>query len=206
VDAKQRSHDASCVSFASMSSKSAGGASRKKEPPRRFSHPIDVAMSFHVRPLDRDRQDEIELVARRMRETLVEVLGAERGGAMYTHEWLVNRVRWHLDPAQITGEVLVIEDERGVIAGHAIVRIDQDGDGRPIGLLSTIFVDPARRRRGFAGELIRHAEGWMRARGMTIAVTYTDRGNEKLQTLFTARGYSMSPMPEDFVRLAKELV
>jgi GNAT superfamily N-acetyltransferase len=159
-----------------------------------------------IRALDRSRQEEIELVAARMRDTLVEVLGEARGGGMYTHEWLVERVRWHLDPARSTGEVLVADPEHGgPIIGHAIVRLDDDGEGRPIGLFSTIFVASQARRTGIASTLIQHGEAWMRSHGMATSVTYTDKDNGKLQALFRRAGYELEPMPRDFVKLAKIL-
>ena len=58
-----------------------------------------------VRPLDRDESAEIVAVADGMRATLVEVLGLARGVALYDHDWLVARVRWHLDPERCDGEV-----------------------------------------------------------------------------------------------------
>lgn len=50
-----------------------------------------------IREIDPILINEIELVATRMRQTLVEVLGPEKGTALYTMEWLLERVRWHLD-------------------------------------------------------------------------------------------------------------
>jgi GNAT superfamily N-acetyltransferase len=158
-----------------------------------------------VRPIDPASADEIALVARRMRCTLIEVLGQERGGSMYDHAWLERRVRAHLTPAEIVGEVFLSEDAAGVVTGHCIVRVEQDDELGAVGLFSTVYVVPAHRRAGVATELVACGERWMRARKLALAVTYTDEDNTGLQTLFRARGYALTPMPRAFVRLARSL-
>jgi hypothetical protein len=55
-----------------------------------------------------------------MAETLGEVLGKARGDAMYSREWLVKRVRFHLDPSR-TADVFLAETEEQIV-GHTIVR------------------------------------------------------------------------------------
>lgn len=162
-------------------------------------------MPNRIRAIDPTSAAEVELVASRMRETLMEVLGRERAGEMYTHEWLVQRVRWHLDPAVTTGQVFLAEAGPGAITGHTIVRIEDDGEGRAIGLFSTIFVAPEARQQGVAIALIARGEAWMIEHGMTTAVTYTDEGNAKLHALFIGQGYAMSGMPDHFVKLSKPL-
>jgi GNAT superfamily N-acetyltransferase len=159
-----------------------------------------------VRALDHDSPSEIELVAARMRATLVEVLGEERGGAMYTMDWLVDRVRFHLDPARSTGEVFVAVDETGQIAGHTIVRVEVE-DGERLGYFSTTYVIPEARRRGLAHALIEAGEAWMRARAMTRAATDTADDNHRLHRLFAAHGYAIVYRSEDkrMVRLARPL-
>ena len=77
-----------------------------------------------IRPIDPQSAREIELVASRMRATLMEVLDPARGEAMYTIEWLDDRVRQHLDGRHV-GAVFVAEDD-GEIVGHTIVRIEHD--------------------------------------------------------------------------------
>ena len=66
----------------------------------------------------------------------MEVLGEEKGAGMYTIAWLVDRVRWHLDPKNTEGRVFLSENQSGEIVGHAIARIDH---GSPFGYFSTIF-------------------------------------------------------------------
>ena len=123
---------------------------------------------------------------------------------MYTLDWLQRRVRWHIEAREVVAQVFVAEDPRGQLVGHTIVRIDRD-DGQEIGLFSTTFVDPASRRFGVAKALLDRGEQWMVEQGMSVAVTYTEEFNTKLQQLYMSRGYSMSPMPKRFVKLAKTL-
>ena len=161
--------------------------------------------NVRVRALEPDAHEEIELVARRMRDTLVEVLGEARGGTLYTHDWLVNRVRQHLNPKELTGQVFLAACEASEIGGHTIVRVDQDDSGNPIGLFSTIYVAPTHRRRGIATSLLIRGEGWMLEHDLPRAVTYTDEHNGRLRDLFRGRGYSMSPLPNSFVAFSRAL-
>jgi GNAT superfamily N-acetyltransferase len=155
--------------------------------------------SCRIRPIDAANVAEIQLVAQRMRQTLIEVLGEARGSAMYSLTWLEQRVRWHLDSHETVGEVFLAETLDGAIVGHTIVRVDKDDAGAPIGLFSTIYVDPAFRNGGVAKQLLTCGEAWMVRRALPRAVTYTDADNIKLQNLFIARGYIMKEMPDDFV-------
>ena len=107
---------------------------------------------MHIRELNPQSESEILLVAQRMRQTLVEVLGEEKGGSMYTMEWLVDRVRWHLNPSNTNGRVFLSENRNGEIIAHAIARIDH---GSSFGYFSTIFVEPSSRRSGIASLLMK---------------------------------------------------
>ena len=158
-----------------------------------------------LRPLDIAAQGEVELVAERMRATLVEVLGEPRGRDMYSPEWLRARVRWHLDPAAVEGAVTLVETAAHGVAGHVLVRVEDDAVEGRHGLISTIYVLPAARRRGLADALVTWSEDWMRARGLRRAVTYTHPRNVPLHDLLLRRGYELEPMNAEFVRLAREL-
>lgn len=133
---------------------------------------------------------EIELVAARMRATLEEVLGAERGRTMYTMAWLIARVRQHID-GDLDSEVLLAENASGDIVGHTIVRVDEGRNGDTIGLFSTIYVVPAYRRQAVATQLIQAGENWMAARGLATFSTYTSTTNDKLIHLFQKHGYTV---------------
>jgi GNAT superfamily N-acetyltransferase len=164
-----------------------------------------VNIEARIRPLDPADDDEVECVAARMQQTLIEVLGEQEGGQMYDMPWLLARVRWHLDPEQVIGEIFVAEQPEGDIVGHTIVRIDVDDEGAGIGLFSTVFVTPAARRGGVAGALIRRGEEWVQGHGLSRAATYTARNNAPLRRLFIAHGYTLTPMDEVFVMLSKAL-
>jgi GNAT superfamily N-acetyltransferase len=151
-------------------------------------------MAPRVRPLSPDDDAAIQLVAARMRDTLVEVLGEARGGSMYTMEWLVARVRWHLNPKLCVGTVLLIEEQPSVIVGHTIVRVepdDDDGGGGTLGLISTTYVVPERRRAGLAEALLGAGEAWLLSHGATRLATNTSESNWPLIRLYEKAGYSI---------------
>lgn len=165
--------------------------------------------SIVIRPVDTATDDEVVFVATRMRATLMEVLGAEQGAAMYELDWLVDRVRFHLDPERCTGAVFVA-DADGEVVGHTIVRVEEDPedpdvDATSVGLFSTTYVAPAGRRRGVADLLLGRGEDWMRAQGQAVAITYTDPDNEPLIALYRERGYDLAAAGDDFVRLSRPL-
>lgn len=159
--------------------------------------------AIRVRPIDPLALEEVELVAARMGETLVEVLGEDVGGSMYTPEWLVARVRFHLDPTACLGEVFLAVTGESII-GHTIVR-QEPSEGDFAGLFSTTYVTPDARRDGAARLLLDAGEDWMRAHGLTSSVTYTDPENAKLIELFTSRGYALVHVSHDFVQLSRRL-
>ena len=138
-----------------------------------------------IDPLD---PTEIALVARRMRDTLIEVEGPERGAAMYTLPWLEHRVRWHLDPALSTAKVVLALDADARIVAHSIYRIEGGGDGQ-YGLISTTYVLPEARRQGYAQALLDAAERWCRDRGLPLICTWTSARNAALIALYRRNGY-----------------
>ncbi len=158
-----------------------------------------------IRAVDPAAQDDVKIIAERMLSTLVEVLGEEAGGSLYTLEGTTQRVMWHLESEEVVAQVFVAETAQGEIAGHTIVRVDDDGEGREIGLFATTYVVPECRGAGVASSLLDAGEAWMLEQGQSLAATYTDRLNKKLQNLYLGRGYRMSAMPNDFVKMAKEL-
>ena len=160
---------------------------------------------MRIRPLEPSRPEEIELVAGRMRATLVEVLGERTGAAMYTMDWLRRRVRQHLEGGDHVGQVFLAELDDGTIAGHAILRIDSDEAGGEIGLFSTVYVAPDRRRQGIAAALLRAGESWMRERRLPRAMTYTAETNRRLIRAFEAAGYAIALQSRQMVGLARTL-
>lgn len=158
-----------------------------------------------IREIDPSSEVEIALVTRRMRETLVDVLGEQRGTALYTMEWLRDRLLWHMDPAKSTAQVFVAELGGGHVAGHTIVRVELDPVGHEIGLFSTTFVEPESRQLGIATSLLLHGEAWMVQHGMTVACTDTAQGNTKLIHLFEKHQYRIVEAADEMVRLSRTL-
>lgn len=158
-----------------------------------------------IRELAPDAESEIELVAQRMRATLVHVLGEERGTALYTLEWLRDRVRFHLDPERSQAKVFLAELSPGEVVGHTIVRREDPAEEAPFGLFSTIYVAPSARRRGVATALLRRGEAWFRELGLTRAATNTAEHNQPLIEQFGRQGYVLAFRAEAMVHLSKEL-
>ena len=142
-----------------------------------------------IRPCHSASAAVIDLVAGRMRLTLIEVEGEAVGGSMYSMDWLRERVRWHLDPACCTGQVFLAEVAGGVIAGHTIVRVEHTEPGQRFGLFSTTYVDPVERRRGVADALLQRGEQWFIEQGLREACTWTSVTNTPLIELYARHGY-----------------
>ncbi len=165
------------------------------------------AETYKIRRLNPNSFDEIELVARRMQQTLVEVLGEKEGGSMYTMEWLKQRVIFHVDSSQSTAQVFLAENDEGQIAGHTIVRLDSDDNGHEIGLFSTTYVAPEFRNQAVATKLLHRGEVWMSEHGMSEAATYTSASNTKLIKLYVGCGYQITATyPEKkMIKLSRKL-
>lgn len=170
-----------------------------------------VFAGYAIRSLDPASKEELEWVARGMRQTLIEVEGESAGSALYTMEWLRDRVRWHLDPAQSTAGVFLAVDGDARILGHCIVRVESEPGGNRFGLFSTTYVAPESRRRSVAGGLLLHGESWMRERQMPEAATWTSETNIGLIGLYRKHGYAVTAhhahgvTKTTMVRLAKAL-
>lgn len=162
-------------------------------------------MTMVIRELDATSTDEINLVATRMHKTLAEVLDEQRADAMFSHDGLVERVRWHLDDGDDRqAAVFLCETSDGTIVGHTMVRAE-DEDGTMIGLFATTYVDPAHRQSGAASALIERGERWMRQRRLPEAATYTDVDNVKLLNLYRKHDYAVAVLDEEWARASKPL-
>ncbi len=157
---------------------------------------------MRIREIDPQSKSEIALVAQRMRQTLVEVLGEQKGGSMYSMDWLIERVRWHLNPANTNGRVFLNETQDRRIIGHAIARIDHDS---PFGYFSTIFVEPSSRRNGNASRMISHVESWLSENGMPKVIYNTAENHTALIDLFKSHGYRIAHSELEMVQLTKDL-
>jgi len=186
------------------------GAPALNHPDNR-QRPGQTATTPTIREIDPASDAEIDLVAARMRQTLIEVEGEETGTALYTLEWLQDRVRFHLDPAKCIGKVFLAEAPGGQIIGHTIVRIETDDAGRQYGLFSTTYVAPESRRLGVAAALLMHGEGWMQQQQLPESATWTSATNAGLIALYTRRGYAITQThihettATEMVRLSRKL-
>jgi GNAT superfamily N-acetyltransferase len=165
---------------------------------------------MRIRDIDPNSTAEVDLVAQRMLQTLIEVEGSDRGSCLYTMEWLVARVRWHLDGDSCRGRVLLAELPQKQIAGHAIVRLEPTDSGQ-FGLVSTTYIDPCFRRTGLASALLAYSERWFSEEGMPSCGTWTSSTNAPLIALYERHGYSITDSGANdltgtpMVRLSKQL-
>lgn len=149
-------------------------------------------MRFTIRELSSDSETEILLVGQRMRKTLIDVLGEEKGCALYTVEALIDRVRWHLDTAKRNGRVYLSQDELGNITGQTLARVETDETGTEFGRFSMVYVEPEFRRRGIAAQLISTVEHWFQDLGMPKIIYNTGETNQRVIDLFCRRGYRVT--------------
>ncbi|MFT4626863.1 MAG: GNAT superfamily N-acetyltransferase [Myxococcota bacterium] len=144
---------------------------------------------------------EVDGVALRMRATLIDVLGAERGGSMYTLDWLRGRVGEHLGRPDAA---VFVAERGGEVVGQSIVRVEVDATG-PFGLVSTTYVLPTARRTGVARHLLAHDEAWMRGRGLVRSATNTAATNRPLIQLYEGAGYRIDLREGEMIRLVRSL-
>ncbi len=169
-------------------------------------------LAFVLRDLDPLSAADVEWVAHGMHLTLVEVEG-EKGRQLFPLEKTRERLRELLDPARPEPAhvyLAVAEDDATRILGHTILRLSALPDGRPYGLVSTTYVDPAHRRGGIADRLLDRGEAWIRARGMPEAATWTSATNTRLIRLYEKHGYAITERAPHangtmMVRLGKSL-
>ena len=170
-----------------------------------MNFPATRSRRIEVLRLDRNDTEQLELVAARMRATLVEVLGPEIGEPMYSLEWLRDRAASHVD-GRCVGAIFIAKDSgaEGNI-GHIILRQELDAEG-PLGLVSTIYVLPAGRRHGVARQLVDAAHDWFRSRGLRRSATDTSNTNTPLIRLFNGLGYEIvfRSGEKNMVRLMKD--
>jgi GNAT superfamily N-acetyltransferase len=155
---------------------------------------------LQIRPIDPTNESEIQLVASRMKLTLMEVLGEVVGAEMYSDEWLVERVKFHLNPELCVGEVLLARVHSEII-GHTILRVEEES----FGLFSTFYVAPEWRRQGIAKALVLAGEDWFRERRLSEARTYTGEENSNLITLMEEFGYEIFLRKNKMVALSRVL-
>lgn len=158
-----------------------------------------------IREINPDSENEIRLVAARMGETLVEVLGPEKGASYYSSEWLIDRVRWHLDKNNCEAKVIVSGEEDQAICGHAIARLEKDEENRLFGYFSTIYVSPQSRGKGLALNMMEYIEQWFISHKMKKIIYNTAENHHRLIKIFLRRGYEITHRENEMVQLTKNL-
>ncbi len=162
-------------------------------------------MTHFIREIDKLSASEVELVAARMRLTLVEVVGPGRGASMYSLDWLRDRVLWHLDSGNTNAKVFLSENQQSEITGQAIARVEHDEVCNPYGYFSTLYVDPKFRRIGVATQLLLKVENWFRSLEMPKINYNTGSENSKLIDLFKKHGFIITFSEGEMVQLTKFL-
>lgn len=156
-----------------------------------------------IREINPNSKEEIELVATRMRSTLIDVLGEEKGSSMYSMDWLRDRVKWHLNLGS-QAKVLLVENIAAEITAHAIVREENNPKGK-FGYFSTIYVAPESRDKGIAKTLINAVEIWCRQKNLPYMVYNTAENNHRLIELFKKFSFEIVARESDMVQLKKIL-
>jgi GNAT superfamily N-acetyltransferase len=161
------------------------------------------APSLEIRSIAADDHELIKLIAERMRQTLIEVLGSERGQSMYSIEWLRDRVMQHLDGRYVAAVwgVFLMEE----LIAHTILRKESEESGDEYGLFSTFYVLPAHRSSGVFDLLVQKGESWMRSLGLDHARTNTAVDNSRLHRAMARHGYAEIFQSGEMVALGKRL-
>ena len=158
-----------------------------------------------IRKINPESEDEINLVASRMRDTLVDVLGEKKGVSLYSEKWLKERVLWHLSPDRTTAIFLGELDNHDIVA-QAIVRTEKDSKGTSYGYFSTIYVTPESRGHGIAKQLIEVVENWCLEKQMTYVTYNTASDNYKVINLFKKYYFEIIHKENNMVQLQKNLL
>jgi len=156
-----------------------------------------------IREIDPQSEAEIEGVATRMRSTLQDVLGEEEGQGMYSMEWLIDRVKWHLN-LENEAKIYLATHEEGQVVGHSIVRVDEL-EGVRCGYFSTIYVAPEAREQGVATALIQQVEAWCREMQFPFVTYNTAVDNDRLIRLYEKLGFEIIQREGEMVKLKKTL-
>lgn len=161
---------------------------------------------MNIRPLNRDSKEEINLVADRMRKTLEDVMGEEKGANFYSQDWLLERVEWHIS-LQDKAEIFLVTDDDKKILAQAIVRIEIDPEiyEKEFGYFSTIYVVPEERRKGIARDLINTVHNWCVEKNLDVTTYSTAKNHGGLISLFKQFGYEIVVETDDMVRLKVSL-
>ena len=135
---------------------------------------------MNIRPVTRDDRDEWL----RMRLTLYPDSAPEE-----VDEWLDNA---DVGTLLVGVSVLVADRGDGKLAGFVEISLRNYAEGcvtTPVAFLEGWYVDPDVRRQGLGAELVRAAENWARARGITELASDTQLWNDASVRAHLALGF-----------------
>ena len=153
-------------------------------------------MNFTLRTINRDSSEELDLVTKRVMETVLETIPeferdsnkALEAFPNFTHEQMREMLKSVFNNPD--HELLVAENkETSDVIGHSIFSLKTDKDGKRFGFCFSRYVVPKFRKRGVASELIKYQEYWWLKGGATYAFAQTHQQNIKLQALFEKHGF-----------------
>lgn len=156
-----------------------------------------------IRTLNPKSDKEINLVASRMQKTLVDVLGKKEGEHYYSKDWLLDRVKYHMQLGE-AASIFLSEEVFGQISGQAIVRIEKE-DGEYYGYFSTIYVVDEYRRKGKAKLIIEAVMEWCHSKNLTKVTYNTAKNHVPIIRLFKGFGFRERLSEKNMVRLELSL-
>jgi ribosomal protein S18 acetylase RimI-like enzyme len=91
--------------------------------------------------------------------------------------------------------IAVAVEDRGVLAGYAIARVQGGAFGGvdPVAILDAVGVDPDRQTRGLGRYLIEGIVRGMKKRGVPELRTQVDWADQALLRFFAASGFALAP-------------
>ena len=92
---------------------------------------------------------------------------------------------------------VVVAEEDGALVGFVILEVEENDEGRN-GYVVTLDVEPAFRRRGIAGVLMREVERLARRDGFDAMVLHVFTGNDAAIRFYANAGFVRSHRVEGF--------
>jgi GNAT superfamily N-acetyltransferase len=130
-----------------------------------------------------------------------EVLGPDLARRLHGEDW---RIHHAAQIAAILAEMTAwVAESDGTIVGFAAARVADPS--RRIGEVHIVGVSPSAQRTGVGAALVRHAERWLRERGMAIVFIGTggDPGHAPARSLYAALGYRPFPVVQHYKTLER---
>ena len=155
-------------------------------------------MSFFIREIDQNNEDEIDLVVDRAMETVLETIPEFEGKkenalkiwSNFTFEKMKAMFVKDFDSAAHRIFVIVDDLTKNVV-GHAICSYKSDDDAKRYGFCYSRYIHPGFRRQGLAHKLLNEQELWWREKSAEYVIAQTHETNIKLKNLFVQNGFDV---------------